>query len=81
MTISQLIKNIKFSNLLYIVQSKYRAFINKEYNRIYSDTKLNNMLYAAATCSECYLNGSCLECGCDFKEMITSDKPCPKNKW
>lgn len=81
MTLTQLISNTKIKNLKYIIQAKYRVFIRDQYNKIYSDDKMDNMLYATATCNDCYLNGSCLKCGCDFKEMITSDKSCPDGKW
>lgn len=81
MTLKQFIKNLKFKNLIYIIAAKYKKFIRKEYNKYYESDKLEDIYFKIASCPDCYLNGSCLECGCDFKEMITTNKPCPNEKW
>ena len=74
-------KNWKVKNLKYIIQATYKKFIRKEYQRFFGPDNIDDMLYKTARCHECYLNGSCLYCGCNFKEMITTKKPCPEGKF
>lgn len=81
MTIKQLLKNIKFKNFIYIVVAKYKKFIRRQYNKLYSKDNIDDMLFKTASCPDCYFNGSCLNCGCNFKELITTDKPCPNGKF
>ena len=81
MTIKQFIKNIRLSNLIYIIQAKYRKFIASQYESIYSSNKIDDMLYATYKCPKCFENNSAECCGCNFKEMILSDKKCKYNKW
>lgn len=81
MTLKQFIKNLKFKNVIFIVVAKYKKFIRKEYQKYYSKDDIDKLMFKVASCPKCYLNGSCLECGCDFKEMITTNKHCPNEKW
>lgn len=73
-------------NWYYWIQSKYRKFINSEFSRIWEGETpsvfAESVLKKAKKCNDCFLNGECLECGCNFYEMtIYSDKDCPLNKW
>jgi len=81
MTLQQFVKNLKVSNVKDTIKGNYNAFIARQYNKIFGGKKIDEMMFAAAICSDCYLNGACLECGCNFNKMVASDKSCPKNKW
>lgn len=82
MKIKQLIQNIKKpKNLIYMIQGKYKRFIKKQYNKYFTQDSIDNMLFKTSQCPKCYQNGSCLECGCDFKELITTNKKCPNGKF
>ena len=81
MTIKQLVNNIKLKNLKYIIKAKYAKFIEKEYNKIYSDKKIDDMLFAVYKCPSCYENNNMKCCGCNFKEAIRTNKKCSQGKW
>lgn len=76
-----ILSNYRLKNLKYIIVAKYKKFIRKEYQRIYDKDSIDDMLFKVSQCPDCYLNGSCLKCGCDFKEFITTDKKCPDGKF
>jgi hypothetical protein len=81
MTIKQFIKNIKFKNLKFIIQAKFRKFIIKEYSKIFNEEKIDDMLFAVYSCPKCYENNVMECCGCNFKEAITTGKKCKNGKW
>lgn len=31
-------------------------------------------------CKDCFDNGDCLQCGCDFEKLVLSDKKCNKDE-
>lgn len=69
MTIKQLIKNItKPGNFWYIIQSKIRQLI-----RPLPDTAI---LEKVARHPNCFFSGECQRCGCDFHDVLASDKKC-----
>lgn len=70
MTIRQFIKNIKLSNLYHIVQSKLRQM-----SKPLPDEEI---LAKVADCPQCFNAGECLRCGCDFHDVVASDKQCKK---
>ena len=72
---------MRMNTLKYILQGYWRKFVRNLYEKTFKEDPVDELMYKAATCSDCYLNGSCLECGCPFSEMAFSDKPCPKNKF
>lgn len=63
----------------YFIQGHYKKFILKEYNRLFYDDSVVNLMYKAARCSDCVNNGMCLECGCLTIPKLLSDKPCKKD--
>lgn len=69
----KLIQNLKHPiNIYYFIQGYLNRII------FYKTTKAINKSFI---CTDCYNNGSCLECGCDIIPMFLSDKPCPLNKF
>lgn len=75
------LRDITLNNIRRVIQAKYKKFIKGQYNKYFNQDKIDEMLYKTAQCPNCFMNGSCLECGCDFKEMITTDKKCPNDKF
>lgn len=71
MTIRQLLRNItRPINLLYIIQSKIR--------RMSQPLPDEEILAKVADCPQCFQSGVCQRCGCDFHDVIASDKQCKK---
>lgn len=81
MTIKQFLGNVKIQNVKYIISAKYKKFIKQQYNKYFSEDKMEEMMYKVSQCPKCYLNNSAECCGCNFKEMITTDKKCGYGKW
>ena len=75
------IKEITLKNIKYVIQAKYRMFIKREYNKYYSQDKVDDMLYKVASCPECYSNGIMECCGCVFKEALLTNKSCKNGKF
>lgn len=75
------IRNYKLKNLWYIIVAKYKKFIKREYNRVWGEDEIDEMLFKVSQCPKCYLNGACIKCGCDFKELITTNKKCPDGRF
>lgn len=74
----QMLKNIK-----YFLQSKWRKFIVKQYSKFSTEQPVEELavsiLNKAIACNDCLLQGKCVECGCDFVDMVVySDKKCKK---
>ncbi len=64
------------SSFYYFFQSFYRRFIRKEYKRIYNEQTVEDILEKIHKCPDCFFNGACIHCGCDFDEFILTDKQC-----
>lgn len=77
----QIILNISFKNLIFICIAKYKKFIRSEYNKYFAQDNIDDMLYKVSQCPNCYLNNSAECCGCEFKEMILTNKKCKFNKF
>jgi hypothetical protein len=75
------LKSLTIKNAFYYLQSIYYNYIRKEYSRIFTKDRIDDMLYKTAMCPECYKNGDCLECGCSFVDMIKTNKHCPNGKF
>lgn len=81
MTFKQFLSNLKIKNLKFIIQAKYRKFIKKQYNKYFNEDRVEELMFKAASCPDCYFNGTCLKCGCNTKELFNSDKPDPDDKF
>lgn len=66
---------------MYTIQGYYRRWIKKQYNKHFNQDSIDDMLFKVASCPDCYLNGSCLNCGCPMNEMLTTNKACPDGKF
>lgn len=80
MTFKQFIKNVKLTNVKYIIKGYYLKFIQREYAKYFGTQDVQTMIYRAAQCSGCVKNFTCLDCGCSTFEMIMSGKPCKNFK-
>lgn len=71
----QFLKNITLDNAFYIAQSEVRK-------RTWSKEALEEIVSKKeALCPECAAQKACIYCGCQFPEMLISDKPCPQGKF
>lgn len=59
-------------NWFYVFQSKIRQLITPIPDKAILDK--------VANCPICYRLGECQRCGCDFEDVIASDKKCEKFK-
>lgn len=71
-------KEWKFKNLFYILQAKYWRFIERQYKKRFTPSVQMSIIDRVRLCHDCFENGDCLDCGCDFDELIYSDKPCKR---
>lgn len=70
--------NLLTSDPLVLVIGWYRGFVFKQYSKMFTQDKLKDIVYMAATHPECALNGFCEDCGCPFLELTVSDKKCKR---
>lgn len=72
-----------FSNRIFsYIESKFQGifgiFTKKEDAVAFSE----QVIFKRAMCPECYQNGSCLHCGCNFNELSVSKKAtCSQGRW
>ena len=76
MTLKQFITNLTIQNIKYFIQGKYKSFIQKQYNKHFTQDSIDEMLYKVSQCPTCYLNNSAECCGCNFIDMIKTNKHC-----
>lgn len=88
MKLKRLIKNLSNpKNWYYAVQGKYRRFVKRQYNKYFSDDNIDDMMFKVSQCPRCFQNGSCIGnegeegCGCNFRELITTNKKCPNGRF
>lgn len=87
--ISKVLKNLKISNLYYLIQGYYKEFIKTQYNKYFDEDGIDDLMYKAAKCPQCYLAGECIgnykgdpkACHCAFTELANSDKKCPHGRF
>ena len=75
------VKEVKLKNVFYVLQFLIRKVVILVYRRLIGPDPVAKMYNKIEKCKPCFNNGECLECGCDFKAMILSDKPCPKGNF
>jgi hypothetical protein len=67
-----------FSYLESKIQAIFGIFIKKEDAVAYAE----QVIFKRAMCPECYQNGSCIHCGCNFSELSVSKKAkCSEKRW
>lgn len=60
-----------------IIKGFYRSFINREFSRLFTPTRMEHLFQKASRISDtCLSKGHCQKCGCYIKELIFSDKDC-----
>lgn len=57
--------------LYYYIQGNILWYIHKKYILKYIKRSIE--------CKDCYINGSCLHCGCSIGPLFLSDLKCKKN--
>jgi len=75
------LKSITINNIKLFLLAQYRKFIKQEYNRIFTQDKIDDMLYKVSQCSKCYNNGIMECCGCNFKDALLTNKHCKHGKF
>ena len=81
MTFKQFIKNVKLTNVKYIIKGYYLKFIQREYAKYFGTQDIMVMMYKSAKCPECCINGIMKCCGCSFYEAVISGKSCKDGKF
>jgi len=63
------------------IRSYYKAFIVRQYEKLIDNKSIDDAMYRVYKCPDCYVNGSCYDCGCPFLEVALSEKSCKNVKF
>lgn len=72
----RLVEYFKPKNYFYYLHAKLVKWLVPD-----TSSLVITAMYKASKCPDCYKATECIHCGCDFNEMVLTNKPCPENKW